>query len=111
MATAFAKEGKGVTAEAAKAAVEGDFGALRKDIDALREDVSALLKHSGKLADVKTRQNIEKGVEAGKEAADKAAKSIQSASNAVEDRIRENPLAAVGIALGAGVMLSMLYRK
>lgn len=111
MGTAFANEGNGVTAAAAKLAVDGDVSALRKDIDALREDVSALLKHSGKLADVKARQNIEAGVEAGKDAADKAAKSIRSASNAVEDRIRENPLAAVGVALGAGVALSMLYRK
>lgn len=111
MATALNKEAHDTAAAAAKLAVDGDVGALRKDIDALREDVSALLKHSGKFADVKTRQNFEKGVEMSKEAAEKASKSIQSASNAVEDRIRENPLAAVGLALGAGVMLSMLYRK
>lgn len=111
MATAFANEGNGATAESAKLRVNEDLGTLRKDIDSLREDVSALLKHSGKYADATARQNIDKGIQAGKDAADKAAKSLKSASGAVEDRIRENPLAAVGIALGAGVMLSMLYRK
>ncbi len=111
MATAFANEGNGATAAAAKPAVEGDVNALRKDIDALREDVGALLKHSGKFADVKTRQNIEAGLEAGKEAADKAAKTFKAASGEGENRIRENPLAAVGIALGAGVLISMLYRE
>lgn len=111
MATAFAKETNNAAAVTAKKAMDSDVGALRKDIDALRADVSALLKHSGTYADVTAREKIEKGVEAGKDAADKAASSIKEASHAVEDRIRENPLAAVGVALGAGVVLSMLYRK
>lgn len=111
MATAFAKEGNGAVAKAAKVAMNDDMGALRKDVDALRSDVSALLKHSGKFADAKAREKLDEGMEASKGAADKAGETIKTATHDVEDRIRANPLAAVGIALGAGVALSMLARK
>lgn len=111
MATAFAKEGNGAVAKAAKTAIDEDVGALRKDIDSLRADVGALLKHSGKFADAKAREQLDKGVEVSKEAAGKASETMKSATHDVEERIRANPLAAVGIALGAGVALSMLARK
>lgn len=111
MATPLAKEANGSIAKAAKVAINEDVGALRKDVDALRADVSALLKHSGKFADAKARQKFDESVEASKQAADDASKSIKAATGEVENRIRANPLAAVGIALGAGVALSMLARK
>lgn len=105
------KEVNRAAATSAKLRIDEDVAALRKDIESLRTDVSSLLKHSSKFADAKTRESVEKGVEIGKQAADKATKSFKSATTDVEGRIRQNPLPAVGIALGAGIALSLLLNR
>ncbi len=120
MATAFStstgngsmdKEANAAAAKSARSAIDDDVSALRKDVEALRTDVTSLLKHSSKFADAKTRESLEKGVEFSKAAADEASKKLKSASGRVEDRIRSNPLPAVGIALGAGIALSLLLNR
>lgn len=84
-----------------------DADTLKKDIDALREDVRTLMTDLGAVA----KKSSERGLAQGKDVADQALERATEARSTVEDKVRENPLAAIGIALGAGVLLSALSRR
>lgn len=101
---------KDMAADAAKAAQQ-DYDALKQDIAQLREDISSLASNSGKYVKGKSSVEFDKNVERGREYADKATKRAGSAKDYVETQVRENPMAAVGIAFGTGVLLAALRRK
>ena len=101
---------KDMTADAAKAA-QNDYDALKHDIAQLREDLSSLANNSGKYIKGKSSTEFDKNLERGREYADKAGKRAGSAKDYVETQVRENPMAAVGIAFGTGVLLAALRRK
>lgn len=84
-----------------------DIAALREDLKTIREDVGSLFTTLSQSAQVKAS----KGVDKGKEAAEKANETLKDTRGYVEDQVRANPLASVGIALGAGFLLAALRRK
>ena len=90
-----------------KSKAETDVDTLKDDIAALRADLRQVVTDVSGLASLKAQA----GVERGAELASKAGEQIGDAKTAVEGRIRENPLAAIGIAFGAGLVLAMLRRN
>ena len=84
-----------------------DFDTLKNDVKALREDLSALLRDTGSVAQDHAKAYAAKGRALADDAGDKAVEYKE----AVADKVREHPLAAVGIALAAGFVLASLSRK
>lgn len=88
-------------------AVANDVDAIKEDITALRSDLRALITDAGAVAKLKSQRGIDQGVEMAEDVKTKATEVKSS----LEDRVREKPFAAVGIALGAGFLLSSLTRR
>ena len=87
--------------------VDSDIDELRNDLKALRGDLSKLLSDTGSYASAKSRE----GIERSKEWSDRAQQGVDEARTTVEDKVRENPLAAIGIAMGVGALLSYVSSR
>ncbi|MBU2082972.1 MAG: hypothetical protein KKB75_03950 [Alphaproteobacteria bacterium] len=98
---------KTATGTKIKADIDSDVDALKNDISALRDDLRQVVKDVRGLASVRAQAGVDKGAEIAKEAGEQ----IGEAKTAMESRIRDNPLAAIGIAFGAGVVLAMMRRN
>lgn len=98
---------KTATGTKIKSEIDSDVDALKSDIAALRDDLRQVVKDMRGLASVKAQAGVDKGAELAKEAGEQ----IGEAKSAMETRIRENPLGAIGIAFGAGVILAMMRRN
>lgn len=90
-----------------KPEISDDVSALREDLKTLRDDVASLFSTLGQSAQVKA----EKGVDKSKEYAEKAGESLQDTRTYIEGQVRKNPLASIGVAVGAGFLLAALRRK
>ncbi|MDP3740536.1 MAG: DUF883 C-terminal domain-containing protein [Hyphomonadaceae bacterium] len=88
----------------ASAAMKTDFEALKNDMKALRADLAALLKDTGAIASEEAKRAAAR---AGK-VADSARDQATEYKDVLEDKVREHPFAAVGIALAAGFVLAAL---
>ena len=110
MATKAAVKTNGTTTTAAKAAAS-DYESLKDDISQLRSDLQSFASNSGKYIKGRSTEEFTKGVETSKTYASKATKEAGNARDYIEGKVRENPLAAVGIAFGTGVLLAALRRK
>ena len=95
------------TATTLKAETAGDYAALKDDIAMLRGDLKSVMEDVRGLAKVKAQAGVEKG----KEMAEKASGQFKETRDDVETEIRKNPLAAFGIAFGAGLILAMMRGK
>ena len=84
-----------------------DFDTLKSDMKALREDLATLLKDTGSLAAQQAKAAADKGRELASDAGDKAVEY----RDVVADKVKEHPLAAVGIALAAGYILASLTSR
>jgi ElaB/YqjD/DUF883 family membrane-anchored ribosome-binding protein len=82
------------------------FDKLKGDFAQLSDDVRVLLSDAGKAAKAESQHTIRKG----KALAGDAAEQAMDAKAALEDKIRAHPLTAVGIALGAGIIIAALRR-
>ncbi|OLF77666.1 hypothetical protein AWH62_03050 [Maricaulis sp. W15] len=87
--------------------VNADMDELRDDLKALRGDLSKLLSDTGSYASAKSRA----GLERSKDLTQSAQKSLEDTRETVEDKVRENPLAALGIAVGVGALLSYVSSR
>ncbi len=87
--------------------LDTDVNRLKSDFADLSKDVKALMSSIGSVASSQGK----KGVRVSKEYADDAVDSVQEARGTVESKIRENPLPAVGIAFGLGVLLTALRSR
>jgi ElaB/YqjD/DUF883 family membrane-anchored ribosome-binding protein len=96
--------------EAAKAA-GSDFDSLKDDISQLRSDLQSLAANSGKYVRERTSKEYDRGVERSKEYASKAGDEATKARDYIETKVRDNPLASIGIAFGTGVLIAALKRK
>jgi ElaB/YqjD/DUF883 family membrane-anchored ribosome-binding protein len=74
---------------------------------ALREDLATLIKDTGAFAASQARVAGEKSRELAEDAGEKAI----AYREAVADKVREHPLAAIGIALAAGYVLAAMSRR
>ena len=95
------------TANTVKLKAVDDMDSLKGDLNALREDLKSVMGNVKDLAAIRANDGVEKGKELASTLGTKAEK-VQSD---LETRVRENPLAAVGIAFGAGLILAMMRRK
>ncbi len=84
-----------------------DFDTLKDDIVGLRSDIGSFVSSLKGYAGA----NMKDGVERGKDMAVEAGKRLEVARDDIEGRVRSHPLAAVGIAFGAGLLIAMLNRK
>ena len=101
---------KDLTDDAAKAAAN-DVEAIKDDIAKLREDLQSLAGNSTTYVKGRSTAEIDKGLENGRKYAAEASEKARTGKDSVENKVRENPLAAVGIAFGTGVLLAALRRK
>lgn len=88
-------------------AVKADYEALKNDIKLLRADLASLVQDTGKVAADEARRQAAK---AGK-VADVAVKQAAQYRSIVEDKVRDHPFAAIGIALAAGFIVASLGRR
>ncbi|MAI88982.1 hypothetical protein [Ponticaulis sp.] len=95
------------TATEPKQEIDQDVSNLRQDFESLKDNVGSLFAHVTKLAG----ERAEKGADQTKEFAGDAVEKAKDAQGYVETRIREKPLAAVGIAAGVGALAAILMRK
>ena len=110
MATRTSTKTNGTTETAAKAAAS-DYDSLKEDIAQLRHDLQSLATNSGKYIKERSSQEYDRGVEQSKKYATKARAEADNARDYLETKVRENPLASIGIAFGTGVLLAALKRK
>ncbi|MEL6244887.1 MAG: hypothetical protein AAFQ85_06010 [Pseudomonadota bacterium] len=97
----------GQTLEARDPQLNGELTDLKADIAALRSDFSKLIEDASVLAKAKSEELTDRGQAVVKDAGEQ----IQSQKAKVEDQVRENPMAAVGIAFGVGVLLAAVSRR
>lgn len=57
------------------------------------------------------RARASDGLERGRDMLDTASRKAEAARDDVEGRVRNNPLAALGIAFGVGVLVAALSRR
>ncbi len=99
-----------------------DFNQLRADIARLSDSVAELLKAQAKAASAAVSDTVSQGSDqlnakisqlggAAKQATDQAQASVRSASHDLERTINHNPLAAVLIAAGVGLVLGMISAR
>ena len=98
------------TSDAAKAAAS-DYEALKQDIAQLRNDLQSLANNSSKYVKGRSTAEFDKNLERGREYAEKATAQAESTRDYLETKVRENPMAAVGLAFGTGILLAALRRK
>lgn len=79
---------------------QADLDSLREDLKTLREDVNTLVKHLGSDAK-KATQNARARVD----------ETIREQSERLERKAEDHPLTALGVALGAGVILGIALRR
>ena len=89
------------------AAMKTDFEALKNDMKALRADLAALLKDTGAVAS----EEAKRAAERARGLADTGVRQAEEYKDVIEDKIRERPFAAVGIALAAGFVLAALTSR
>jgi ElaB/YqjD/DUF883 family membrane-anchored ribosome-binding protein len=89
------------------AAMKTDFEALKNDMKALRADLAALVKDTGTIASEEAKRARERA----EQMAEDAGKQALQYRDALEDKVREHPFAAVGIALAAGFMIAALTSR
>ena len=88
-------------------AAKADYDALKADLKALRADLAALVNDTGKMAGEEAKRQYAK---AQKLAGD-AGKKATEYRDIVEDKVRDHPFAAIGIALAAGFLVASLARR
>ncbi|MFT3723657.1 MAG: DUF883 C-terminal domain-containing protein [Hyphomonadaceae bacterium] len=84
-----------------------DLETLKNDVKALRADLAALLKDTGAIAAEQAKAAAARGRAMAEDAGEKAVEY----RDAVADKVREHPFAAVGIALAAGFVIASLSNR
>jgi ElaB/YqjD/DUF883 family membrane-anchored ribosome-binding protein len=84
-----------------------DFEALKNDMKALRADLAALLKDTGVVASEEAKRAAARAGKLAEGARDQASEY----KDVLEDKVREHPFAAVGIALAAGFILAAITSR
>ena len=87
--------------------LQDDLNALKEDMASLRNDLQSTFGSLKGLAESKASDGVSKG----KEFAADAGEHIKSARVDLQSQIREKPMAAVGLAFGAGLLIALLGRK
>ncbi len=86
---------------------KADIDTLKSDMKALREDLATLLKDTGTVASHQAKAAAARAKEMAGDAGEKAVEF----RDAVGDKVREHPFAAIGIALAAGYIIASLSNR
>jgi ElaB/YqjD/DUF883 family membrane-anchored ribosome-binding protein len=86
---------------------KADYDALKADLKALRADLAALVNDTGKIASEEAKRQYAKA----QKVADGAGKKATEYRDIVEDKVRDHPFAAIGIALAAGFLVASVARR
>ena len=84
------------------------------DIQPLTEYVRALLAATAHIADEKivaARNRLEEGIESGSNLLADARKKVCAGAGAADQTIRDYPYHAIGVALGIGAVLGLLWGR
>jgi ElaB/YqjD/DUF883 family membrane-anchored ribosome-binding protein len=87
---------------------------IEDEVESIVERARALLDATSDVADEKVeeaRQALEEILEAGAGAYEKAKESALAGAKLADQRVRDNPYQAVGIALGIGAALGFLLGR
>lgn len=94
--------------------LEDEVDALRKTLDEIRGNFRTLTSQAGSAAGEAVEEGSRRASRAKRtalRAVDDAGTQLRNGSGAVEEAISERPLASVGIAFAAGVVLSRLILR
>jgi len=89
------------------AAVKADYEAIKTDIKNLQADLSSLVADTGRVAGEEARRQAERA----SRLASGAGRQLASYRGAVEDKVRDHPFAAIGLAMAAGFIVASLMRR
>jgi ElaB/YqjD/DUF883 family membrane-anchored ribosome-binding protein len=84
-----------------------EIQALKDDMKAVRSDLAALAEKAGEVAGAEAKRQAGKA----EALAGDAKAAAESYADLLEDKIRTHPLASVGIALVAGMVISSMGRR
>jgi ElaB/YqjD/DUF883 family membrane-anchored ribosome-binding protein len=98
-------------AAASDHSLRDDLNALRDDLRRLKADVANTARHGAAQAAGKVGEAYDAAREKAGEAYDAAKDRASRAAKKVSGQIEDHPLAAVGIAFGAGLLLGVLLRS
>src|SRR4051812_34352401 len=98
-----------------------DGSAFRQDLQGLKQGMDVLKNDVGDLAHgaeeaarsgvAELRQGARQAVEAARGKVDDAAQAAGEAADSLRGVIVRNPVASIGIAVGAGLLIGMLIRR
>jgi len=102
--------------------LQKDVSSVRKDIAALTDQITDTISHFGGAARRQARQGykqaqdnvnaaLDDASERGGAWLDAAQDTASSLEEALEDVIAQRPLATVGLALGLGFLIGVMWRK
>jgi ElaB/YqjD/DUF883 family membrane-anchored ribosome-binding protein len=86
--------------------IDSNLNEIKEDLARLKGDFSSLFDSVGKAAKLKT----EEGTAKGGDLAEQVGNNAKETQAYVEDQIKARPLAAVGLALGAGFLFAKLRK-
>lgn len=94
---------KVIAARAAREELQAAQDAAETFVSALKSSAGHFTEHLGRAAEEKAAK-AQDGVKA-------VAEEAQNVRSMLEDKVRERPLAALGIAAGTGVLIALLSRR
>jgi len=100
------KSEQSATNGAASSDIDANLNEIKEDLARLKGDFSTLFESVGKAAKLKT----EEGAAKGGDLADQVGTNAKETQEYVENQIKARPLAAVGLALGAGFLFAKLRK-
>lgn len=87
--------------------IEEDVNLLKDDLAELRKDIQTIFKDMKGYASSQAKDSVEKGKAFAEEAGDR----LDATRADLQKQIQAKPLAAVGVAFGAGLLIALLSRK
>ncbi|MGO8738477.1 DUF883 family protein [Rhodoblastus sp.] len=97
--------------DGATADIGADLAALRRDIAHLTETMRGMVEHQTQAAGIHVSSAVDDARSAIANAAGDAQKNVKAASSQFWGGIERNPLTAVLIALGVGMVIGSLRRS
>jgi ElaB/YqjD/DUF883 family membrane-anchored ribosome-binding protein len=87
--------------------LHSEIQTLKDDMKTVRADLAALVEKAGEVAGAEAKRQAGKA----EAMAGEAATTAEAYRDLLEDKVRNHPLAAVGIALMAGMVISSMTRR
>lgn len=91
--------------------IEARIHALKSDFDALQSDMRKLVESMGEAAESGVSDLTNGAAKAASEAAGQIEHWTEDGINSVRRAIREQPLAAIALSMGAGAIIGTLLRR